>query len=275
MTIATQAAVRLGLQRPAFIVKLSPGVSSVVTRPQSLWAVAGAPPAGVFDNTLPGVTLISTSAQVLGQLRFNDPPSGRSYLAAARLSGAGTSQEGSILIADRLWHNGNINQTITTPQTVGSPQWPDRDINGGHTGDGVLIGLEVEVATGAVDPGAVLTYTNQAGVTGRTGTPIIPPGAAAQAVGNMLIFSLQGNDSGVRTVESLTYTASWLVGTVHLVAFRPLLQVPISGNNRSNFADEMSGGFPRLFDGSVPYVISISGSGGGVGCVGNVTFSAG
>jgi len=107
----------------------------VAGRPHSYWGVAGIPGAGSYDTTLNGVTLSSTSAMVNGQIPFTDPSSGNSYLS--RLVG-GATQYGTLVLADRLWHNGGYTITSTSAQNSTTPTWPARCADGTTNGDGVF-----------------------------------------------------------------------------------------------------------------------------------------
>ena len=118
----------------------------VAGKPQSLWGLAGNPGAGTWDNTLNGVVLSSSSAMVNGQIAHVNPGSGNAYLAG--FTGAAT-QAGTLLLCDRLWHNGGYTITSTAAQNSTTPTWPARDAAGSTNGDGVLLGLEISAAAGA------------------------------------------------------------------------------------------------------------------------------
>ena len=161
MAISTLDGALAGMQPARYFAKNVTG-TMVAGRPWSLWSLAGNPGAGAFDNTLNGVAL---SASVNGQIPFTNPVSGNSYLARFQ---AGATIAGTLLLCDRLWHNGGYTITTTTAQSSTTPTWPARDLNGSTNGDGVLIGIEVSAACGAAAPAPTLTYTNSAG-TGSSG----------------------------------------------------------------------------------------------------------
>src|SRR5688572_829313 len=132
----------------------------------SFFYTAGRPGAGVANSAgLGGAALTSVS----GQMPWVNPASGNSYLA--RLECA-SSQAGSLLLCDRLWHNSGIVVTTTTAQTINSVTWPARDRDGSTNGEGILIGIEVSAATTNASAVTTITmsYTNQAGTSGRTAT---------------------------------------------------------------------------------------------------------
>ena len=252
MAITTLDGALAGMQWPRYIAKGLTG-TMVTGRPQSLWATAGSPSAGTYDATLNGVALSSSSAQVTGQIPFSNPASGNTYLA--RFQGSSTIA-GTLLLCDRLWHNGGFTSTVTTAQTLTSPTWPARDANGATNGDGVLVGLELSTVVGAAAPTLTLGYTNQAGTASRTATNVIATSSSATA-GGFYPFGLMSGDIGVRSVQSLTLSVSWVSGTINLVAYRVLAALELTGAQTPNAVDAITSGFPRIYDGAVPFLLFI------------------
>lgn len=252
MAIATLDAALAGMQPPRFIAKAATP-AMVAGRPQSLWGLGGSPGAGSFDTTLAGVALSSSSAMVNGQIPHTDPVTGNAYLA--RLTGA-ASQPGTLLLCDRLWHNGGFTITTTTAQTVNSATFPARDITGTTNGDGVLVGIEVSSAAGAAAPAPTFSYTNQSGTSGRSAGLAFAT-ANSPTAGAFFPFGLQAGDKGVRSVQSLTLGTSWASGTINLVAYRVLAALPLPQTNVSNELDALTSGMPRLFNGVVPFLIFV------------------
>lgn len=252
MAITTLDGAIAGMQWPRYISKAATA-TMVAGRPQSLWALAGNPGAGAYDTTLNGVTLSSTSAQVTGQINFVNPPSGNTYLA--RLQGSATIA-GTLLLCDRIWHNGGFTITSTTAQTITSPTWSARDANGSTNGDGILLGLEISAAAGAAAPTITVSYTNSAGTSGRTGTNSFAT-ANSPTAGAFFPIGLAAGDIGVRSVQSLTLSVSWVSGTMNLVAYRPIAALEITAANTPNAIDAITAGFPRLYDGTVPFLVFI------------------
>ena len=240
MAIATIDGALAGMQPLVAWSKLSTQ-TLVAGRPYSLWGQAGAPGAGSFDTTLAGVALSSTSAIPPGAFRHVDPGAGNAYLA--RFTG-GVSQSGMLLLCDRLWHNGGIGITTTTGQTVTSAAFPARDNAGSINGDGVQIGLEVSAGCGAAAPAPTITYTNQAGV-GSKSAGLSFATANSPAAGSFFPFGLQAGDTGVKSIQTYTQNTSWVSGTVNLVAYRVLAQLPLMG------------GFARLYNGVCPFLIFV------------------
>lgn len=258
MAITTLDGVAAGNRPPMWIAK-AVTATLVAGRPASLWSLAGSPGAGAFDATLNGVVLSSSSALVNGQIPHYNPVSGNAYLA--RLSGSAT-QAGRILLLDRMWHNGGYTITSTAAQNSTTPTWPSRcptsgtDDTPATTGHGVLLALEISAATGAGTPTITISYTNQAGTAGRTATNIIATGATS-AIGATYFIGLQAGDTGVRSVQSLTLSATWTSGTMNLVAYRLLADMELPGAFMPNALDFISAAGPRLYDGTVPWLVFI------------------
>lgn len=257
MAITDLNGIIAGMRPPQFIAK-AVTATLVAGRPTSLWSLAGSPGAGSFDTTLNGVVLSSSSALVNGQIPHYDPASNNSYLG--RLSGQAT-QAGTLLLLDRIWHNGGYTITSATAQNSTTPTWPSRcptsgtDDTPATTGQGVLLALEISAAAGAAAPTITVSYTNQAGTASRTGTNILAT-ANSPAIGATYFIGLQAGDTGVRSVQSLTLSTSWLSGTMNLVAFRILAALDLQALV-PNAIDFLTGGGPRLYNGVVPWLVFI------------------
>jgi hypothetical protein len=155
-----------------------------------------------------------------------------------------------------LWHNGGFTITAATSQTVTSAAFPARDINGSTNGDGVLLGLEVSAACGAAAPTITIGYTNSGGTASHTATNSFAT-ANSPAAGSFFPIGLQAGDIGVRSVQNLTLSVSWVSGTINLVAYRVLAALELLNNATPNAIDAVTSGFPRMFNGSVPFLIFI------------------
>ena len=246
MAITTLDGALAGMLPPQFFMKAT-APTLTVGRPYSLWNLAGTPVAGTQDGTLNGAVLTSNQ----GQIPFSNPGSGNTYLARFTAS---ASQVGTMILADRLWSNGGISITSTSLQSITSPTWPARDSNGATLGAGVLIGAELSVATGSGTPTLTLGYTDAAGNSSLTATNIHGT-TASSPIGSFFIFGTQG--TGVRSVESIQLSSTWTSGTLNLVAFRVLAVVDISAAGTPGVVDAITGGFPRLYNNTVPFLIYI------------------
>ena len=270
MAITTLDGVISGMQWQRHFVKNVTG-TMVAGRPISTWGLAGIPGAGSYDTTLNGVTLSSTSAQVAGQIDFRNPVSGNTYLA--RLQSQATIA-GTLVLCDRIWHNGGYTITSTSAQNSTTPTWPSRDNAGATNGDGILLGLEISATTGAGTPTITATYTNQSGTGSRTATNIVAT-VASSVLRTFYPIGLQAGVYGVRSVQSLTLSATWTSGTMNLVAYRPIASLELTGANVPNAIDAITSGFPRLFDGSVPFLLFYPSTTTTSNILGNVVWTQG
>lgn len=108
------------------------------------------------------------------------------------------------------------------------------------TGEGVKAMCIVVGAIGATIPVITVSYTNQAGTAGRTG--FFAASAVSQPVGSLITGAavgsvlalpqmiMQGNDSGIRSIDSYT-TATGTTGAVTFVLYRDLAEVPLVAAN--------------------------------------------
>lgn len=258
MAITTLDGAVAGFRPPMQIAKAITA-TLVAGRPASLWSLAGSPGAGGFDTTLNGVTLSSTSALVNGQIPHYDPASGNAHLARFE---ATATQAGVLLLLDRIWHNGGYTITSTAAQNSTTPTWPSRCPTSGTddtpttTGHGILLALEISAATGAGTPTVTISYTNQGGTASRTATNVQAT-VASSAIGATYFIGLQAGDTGVRSVQSLTLSATWTSGTMNLVAYRILASLELPGALIPNAQDMITGGMPRLYNGTVPWLVFI------------------
>lgn len=238
-----------GMKPPEYFTKVVSG-TLVAGRPFTPFMTAGVPGAAVTPT--PGLSGAALTTYA-GQIPF-PIASGNTHLA--RFSGVASAQGGLLLLCDRLWHNSGITITLTTAQTVNSVAWPARDANGTTDGVGVLVGLQVSVATGAGVPTLTIGYTNSAGVAGRTATNAVAT-VASSAVGSFYPIGLAAGDVGIRSIQTYTQSATWTSGTVNLVAYRVLATLELSAAGIPNAVDALTSGMPRLYDNSVPFLIFI------------------
>jgi hypothetical protein len=249
MAITTIDGAIAGMQYPRFFTK---GLSStmVAGRPFSYWHVAGVPGSGVFSGTLNGVAL---SGAITGAIPFPEPAGNNTYLA--RFQGQSTIA-GTLLLCDRIWHNGGYTITSTGSQSITSPTWPQRDANGVALGEGLLCAVEVVGTTGAGTPTITIGYTNSAGTASRTATNINAT-VASSVGGTFYMIGLQTGDTGIRSIQSLTLSVSWTSGIISLVVYRVLATLEIAAALTSNAVDSLTSGFPRCYDGTVPFLVFI------------------
>lgn len=250
MAISSLDGLLAGMQQPReFIKGVTPTL--VVGRPHSLFYLAGIPAAAVAPTPgIGGAVLTSYS----GQIPFTNPGVGNTYFARIQ---AMATVPGSLLLCDRLWHNSGITITSTGEQTfTGSLQIPDRDESGTNAGVGVYGAVEVSGVTGSGTPTLTLKYTASGGGTGRTATNLVPT-VASSAAGAFYPIGLAADDLGIIKAESLTLSTTWTSGTIHVVLYRVIARLELTSGNIPNAIDALTGGFARLYNNSVPFLVFI------------------
>lgn len=130
-------------------------------------------------------------------------------------------------------------------------------------GAGVQAFLTPSVALGVGTPNIQLTYTNQAGTASRTTPTTLPISNASAPIGQIEysgtgagkfgpFIPLMGSDSGIRTVEQFSYSATHTSGTTNLVLARPLLTLPMTTIGVAAERDLLNQmpSLPRVYDGA-------------------------
>jgi hypothetical protein len=181
---------------------------------------------------------------------------------AMAMTGVGTGVPGTIVLVDMQGYWPGINMNSAVAQTLtGTPTL--RYANGA----GCRLALITTATTGATAHNVALSYTNQAGTTGRTlpvtvaCTPsaIVPhithSGTSANNYGPFL--PLASGDYGVQNVATLTLSAASLGGTAALALVRPLGYIQLATASIVGERDFVNQVFSmeRIYDGAciVPF----------------------
>lgn len=223
VTSLSDLAAGLAVGQRFLVTKSAQAASEAAAVAQSFLDRGGSPGAATLATTLGGSNFTAASA---GAVPLVDPSPALLYLAGLT---ATVSTPGELTIHDLLWQNGGISATTTTAQTVNSAAFPARDNAGATSGAGVELWLAVFTANATnASPitNTTASYTNSAGTSGRTATIASVP--ATLTAGSMVKFQLQGDDVGVRSVQSLTLGTSYGAGTLALLAMRRIADVPIA-----------------------------------------------
>lgn len=238
-----------GMKQPVDFAKSATG-TMVSGRPHSLLYLPGIPGAAVVPAIgLSGEPLMSYP----GGLPFLNPVSGNTYLARLQ---AQASQSGTLMLCDRLWHNSGIDVTSLAEQIfTDSALIPPRDANGLQIGDGVFAAVEVTSLLGSGTPTLTLKYVNTQGVQGIGNNIVAVP--TASIAGTFYMIGLATGDDGVQRALSLTLSATATSGAMSVVLYRVLARLELTGANIPNAIDALTGGFPRMYDNTVPFLVFI------------------
>ena len=259
MAITTLDGILAGVLPPELIYKRS--VSLPTTTRYSYFYDAGCPGAAVAPT--PGIGGAALTAYA-GQIPFTNPGAGNSYQSRFVIAVASSLGAGSFMLCDRLWHNSGMSSTSTSPQTINSVTLPGRDMDGSTNGEGVYAAVEWSTAGGAGTPNLTLSYTNQDGTTGRTTPNLVA--VTTPVLGTFEVFSLAAGDTGIRSIQTYTASATRTSGTFHLVMFRIIATTPGNVGSTTPFQrgnDPLTGNFPRLYDNTVPFVVNNQAASGG------------
>jgi hypothetical protein len=248
MAITTQDGVIAGMQAPVPFVKVGIATAAVgAMRGYTPWYAAGNP--GAATANAAGVNGAAVAGPVNGQLSRTNPGAGNAYLARLAVN---ASTAGTLWLIDRLWNNSGLTVTSTAAQAITPATLPARDGAGGTNGANVMAAIEWSATGGAGVPTVTLTYTDQDGNAGNTGTFT---GVATPPVGTFEIFTLAAGDTGIRAPTSFIQSATRTSGTMHLVLFRVLAQVEVTAANIGNAVDALTAGMPRLYNDTVPQLV--------------------
>ena len=247
MAITTLDGIINGFQLPQSLMKVGVTMEAAGVG-HSTWYMAGRPGAGAAPA--PGINGAAvTGNAVAGQIPRANPGAGNAHVGRLAIQ---ASQQGTLWLCDRLWHNSALSTTLTTAQAITPAAIPARDRDGTTNGEDVLAAIEWSAAGGAGTPTVTLTYTNQAGTAGKTGTFVA---SATPVAGTFEVFSLAAGDTGVRAPTSFIQSATRTSGSMHLILFRLLAVVPVTTANVANPQDGLQLGLPRLYNDSVPFMV--------------------
>jgi hypothetical protein len=228
----------------------------------------GMPGAAAVPSPGLGGAALTTYA---GQIPFTNPGAGNSYLF--RCSAASTAA-GTLLLCDRLWHNSGLVVLTTTAQTINSVAWPARDRDGSTNGESVLFGIEFSTTgTAAAITNTVASYTDSSNNAGATATIASVP--ATPLAGTFVPFQLAAGDTGVRSIQSVTLGTAYTTAVIHLVAYRVLAVIGLPVPNVASAVDAVTGGFVRLYDNTVPFLLWLPSATTAITLVGSMTVTQG
>jgi len=190
----------------------------------SFFRSGGYPAAGAYTN-IPGGAVHKNDNT--GGFQFINPGTDKKYLlnfGVQHLTGTNI-----VCLVDLLVACGNINANATGNQTVNSVAQTRQ--YGSALGEGVMMILEVTTALGATASNfTVNSYTNSDGTTGKTTSAIAMTASCItyrlQPTAGGCLIPLATGDKGVRSVETVVFSAAMGAGVVALLLFKPLVLVP-------------------------------------------------
>lgn len=162
-----------------------------------------------------------------GCVPIQNPSTGANYITELQMA---ASVNHSHLFFDVLWVNSGIAVTTTTAQAITTPTLPARDVNGGTSGEGCMIGMLTTTANtnAAAIANSTVSYTNSKGVPGRTATLSAIAGSQAPitpVIGTLIWFNLAAGDTGVQSIQSVTLGTSYGAGALSLFIARDIATI--------------------------------------------------
>lgn len=180
-------------------------------------------------------------------------------LNAAAQTAAATTAPCVLMLVDLLGFYPVTSVTTTGAQTLNNtvtlPRYTD--------GAGVQAFITPSTVMGAATPSISIGYTNSASTVGRATPATLPIGNTAAAVTSVVysgtgagkfgpFMPLQAGDAGIKSVQSISLSASYVSGVLNLVLCRPLLTLPITTlgvTAERDLINQLNSG-PRVYDGA-------------------------
>jgi hypothetical protein len=164
--------------------------------------------------------------------------SGSLQLLGAKLRSSGGGA--GIILMDLLVHNGGLNATLTTPQTT---NLPTAALTRYTNGEGVIRSIIIYAVIGSTATTFTVSYTNQAGVSGRTSTPTQIGASFFREVMVLLPIPLQAGDTGIRSIESVTLVGTTgSAGNFGVCLYKPLAMLSMESTTAESLLDMVSTG---------------------------------
>ena len=180
-------------------------------------------------------------------------------LNAAAQTAAATTAPCVLMLVDILGFYPVTTVTTTGAQTLNNtvtlPRYTD--------GAGVQAFLTPSTVMGAVTPNITLNYTNSAGTAGKATPATLPIGNTAAAVTSIVysgtgtgkygpFIPLAAGDAGIRSVQSINLSASYVSGVLNLVLCKPIMTLPITtlGVTAERDLVNQFASMPRIYDGA-------------------------
>ena len=227
-------------------------VTSVAAQQFSLWGAAGNPGAGTLavGNTTTGILFSDTVAGSPLLKAFGGGAVG--YLAAANFRG---SVPGGAILYDRIWGAGAVSATALATTSFSSQPDITGRVPGGTDFSDCEILLELTTTFSATATTVTVTYTNEAGVAGRTtGATVSLSGFTSPRV---IAMPLQAGDKGVSKIESVTVGGTVATaGAFNVILARRLAEFDVRVANAVDAQAWDMIGAPQVWETSCLWLVS-------------------
>jgi hypothetical protein len=234
-------------------------IAGVANSWATMWPLTGMPPAGAYGGTAlnaQALTDASTGAMLHGGNVSTDT---KHLVLMSGMTTAATGIPGILMLYDRCLYYPGINAAITSAQTLvngtGLPRYT--------TGALVMMWMEVTTALGTGTGVVTCAYTDQGNTAGNAFGAVVNTVASAIVgrlphAGTLVnnqhapFLALAAGDTGVRSVQTITFTTAHIAGVVALVMGVPLAMIPLTTVNVLSERDTVLqiAALPRVFDGA-------------------------
>jgi hypothetical protein len=208
-------------------------VTATAGRSMAMWGFLLPAPAAPTAS----VALDKTAAQSIGPIP--GATSGKLQILGGRFNTSSTA--GATVVAiDLLNVSGGLSGTVTTEQTTNLPTAALTRHTGG---DGVMIGIVIYTAVGTTATTISVRYTNQAGTANRVSTVTAFGATGFREAARLIQIPLQAGDTGARSVEGVTVTATTgTAGNFGVCLFKPLMVFSLDSTTGTMPIDAVSSG---------------------------------
>ena len=228
----------------------------------SLFRGGGNPPADTILGTgtnLAFQALTDATTNATGIPHGGNVGGYKHLLSAAAQTAAATTAPCVLMLVDLLGFYPVTTVTTAGAQTLNNtvtlPRYTD--------GAGVQAFVTPSTVMGAATPNISIGYTNSVGTASRATPATLPIGNTAAAVTSIVysgtgagkygpFMPLAAGDAGIKSVQSINLSASYVSGVLNLVLCKPLLTLPITtlGVTAERDLVNQFASMPKVYDGA-------------------------
>ena len=205
--------------------------------------------------------LTDATATAAGIQHGGDVGGFKQIINASAFSASATTMPAIFMLVDLLGFYPITTVTTTGAQTLNNTVTLPRYTNGA----GVQAIVVPSTVMGAATPTITLGYTNSVGTASRAtpSTPALPLGNTAAAVSSVVysgtgsgkygpFMPLANGDAGIRSVQSINLSASYVSGVLNLLLVKPLLTLPMTTIGVAAERDLLNQvpSLPKVYDGA-------------------------
>jgi hypothetical protein len=212
----------------------------IAGRPASLWLYDGSPGPGAAPTTV----AVPDNTTNGGLKQTNPAGAAQKWLVQGWATGL---VGGTLILYDRLSHNGNLSGTTTGAQTFSMT--PTRYTDG----VGNIAWAEIYTIVGTTATTISMSYTDQGGTSSNASPTVTFGGTGFREVTRAIFLPLVAGDSGIQSIQSVTLTATTgTAGAFGVTLAHPLAYIGIGTAGGAGWRDFSTGlpGIPEIKSGA-------------------------